>query len=237
MAKNDKIKLEKEALCLKLLKANPSASMKEVNEEVRKDFDSGVAAVVFSRLKKELSTDSVAIESDKKVATKAKPKPKAKPKSKKKAEEISVKLEETPSDKAENIEVKNASIKEDVSLDKPEKNKNAALEVETKEPEPEKEPEIEEEPEIPVEKYPFNIKIQIPNASTVFIAGSFNKWKKDEYRLEKEEGDWWVYDDKLPEGSHNYKFIVNSREWYVDFDSEIVTDDTGVSNTLVVEPT
>jgi len=218
MAKNDTIKQEKEAMCVELLKANPASTMKEVNEEIRKKFDSGVAGAIFSRLKKELaSEDGTAQTVEAKIS---KPK-KTKAKAKKEPDEISVKLEDTLEEKTELIE-------DDETV--------AKVEIHEAVKEENQEPEVEEEPEIPVEKYPFNIRIRIPEASTVFIAGTFNKWKKDEYRLEKEEGDWWVYDDKLPEGNHNYKFVVNNREWYVDFDSEIVTDDTGVSNTLVVEP-
>ena len=211
MAKDEKLKQAKETLCKELLQANPELSMKEVNVQIKEEFDSGVSSVVFSRIKKSLNNNTETdTSSPKPVEEKTAPKTEAKSQSKEEKDE-------TKSQPEEEKEI-------EVQLEVKEQSESKAEEVVEEEP----------EPEIPVEKYPFKIKVKIPEASTVFIAGSFNKWKKDEYRLEREEGDWWVYDDKLPEGEHNYKFVVNSREWFVDLDKEIVTDTTGVSNTLVV---
>jgi hypothetical protein len=224
MNSKDKIKQEKEALCMELLKADPGLGLKAINEEVRKKFDSGIAPPVFSKIKKALAEPSVEKSEEKETVELKEKKPVKK--SAKKTKEVEVKLEEesTASEQSEKAE-KTEETEETEKAEETEETEKAEAEQEV----------VEEEPEIPVEKYPFKIRIEIPGASTVFIAGSFNKWKKDEYRLEREEGDWWVYDDKLPEGEHNYKFVVNSREWFVDFDKEIVVDNTGVSNTLVVE--
>lgn len=221
MSTKEDLKQKKHELCIELLKENPELGMKDVNIVIMEKLGERIAPAGFSKAKKALSeTDAPA------------------PKKEDAAEEVKVekapkkttkKINEKPKDKEAPVELSLSEHKgsEDTI--------EASAQEKPEETVQEKVEEVEEEPEIPVEKYPFKIKIQIPNASTVYIAGSFNKWNKDEYRLEKSQDNWWVFDDELPEGEHFYKFVVNNREWFIDFDSETFTDPSGVSNKLLVE--
>ncbi|MBF0198082.1 MAG: glycogen-binding domain-containing protein [Planctomycetes bacterium] len=129
--------------------------------------------------------------------------------------------------------------------DEAQKNKERALKVkkafgssldEATEPESaqKKEVEPEPEPEPPPVMLPVNVKVKIAKASEVHIAGSFNKWKKDEYEMKKVGIREWVFDKELPEGKHNFKFVVDQNKWHIDFDRDRVIDETGVSHTIEV---
>lgn len=90
------------------------------------------------------------------------------------------------------------------------------------------------EPELSKQKYPVKLKVEIENADTVHLSGSFNHWKQEELALKKEKENIWTFDGQLPEGEHSYKYIVNNKEWYLDLNLERVTDKTGVSHPIVI---
>lgn len=52
------------------------------------------------------------------------------------------------------------------------------------------------------------------NAEKVILAGSFNNWSENAFKMEKTT-DGWSYTAKLPSGKHHYKFIVDGN-WIVD---------------------
>ncbi len=53
-----------------------------------------------------------------------------------------------------------------------------------------------------------------PEANSVILAGSFNKWKEHSHRMKKTAGGWSTTLE-LPPGKHYYKYIVDG-EWMVD---------------------
>lgn len=52
------------------------------------------------------------------------------------------------------------------------------------------------------------------DAKEVFLAGEFNNWSANGYRMRR-EGDEWIFDVHLHKGKHLYKFIVDGK-WIVD---------------------
>jgi len=61
-----------------------------------------------------------------------------------------------------------------------------------------------------------SFSIEAEPGSKVFVAGSFNNWNPTQYRL-RHDSDEGVYRIALtlPQGQHEYKFIVND-EWRPD---------------------
>jgi 1,4-alpha-glucan branching enzyme len=55
---------------------------------------------------------------------------------------------------------------------------------------------------------------QSPNAKTVIVTGSFNRWNTQGYRMAKEDGKW-ILPISLKPGKYTYKFIVDGT-WIID---------------------
>ncbi|MBS4064467.1 MAG: hypothetical protein KGZ74_07890 [Chitinophagaceae bacterium] len=65
------------------------------------------------------------------------------------------------------------------------------------------------------------------NASNVYLAGTFNKWKTDALRMKKVDSGW-IATVPLPPGKHYYKFIADD-QWMVDKDNALIEND-GMGN-------
>jgi hypothetical protein len=65
------------------------------------------------------------------------------------------------------------------------------------------------------------------NASKVFLAGTFNKWKPDALAMRKVDSGW-IATVVLPPGKHYYKFIADG-DWMVDKDNRLIEND-GMGN-------
>ncbi|MEO1627465.1 MAG: glycogen-binding domain-containing protein [Bacteroidota bacterium] len=71
-----------------------------------------------------------------------------------------------------------------------------------------------------------------PNARDVYVAGSFNDWKPDELRMQRER-DEWVLPLFLREGTHTYKFVVDG-EWVLDpSNPDVRVDEKGYENSFL----
>lgn len=53
-------------------------------------------------------------------------------------------------------------------------------------------------------------------ASTVTVAGDFNGWNTASHPMAREGGDLWVLELELTPGRHEYKFLVDGRQWWND---------------------
>ncbi|MBL8239969.1 MAG: glycogen-binding domain-containing protein [Bryobacterales bacterium] len=53
------------------------------------------------------------------------------------------------------------------------------------------------------------IKTYAPEASDVFLAGTFNDWNPASIRMEREPDGSWIAKLKLAPGQHEYKFFVD----------------------------
>ena len=50
-----------------------------------------------------------------------------------------------------------------------------------------------------------------PDASEVFLAGTFNDWQPDATPMAKDEAGLWTVDLELASGRHEFKFVVDGK--------------------------
>jgi type 1 glutamine amidotransferase len=62
-----------------------------------------------------------------------------------------------------------------------------------------------------------------PDATRVFLAGSFNGWNGGQYRMQRVQGGWAIY-LFLREGTHAYKYVVDGN-WIIDPGNNIARPD------------
>jgi len=58
-------------------------------------------------------------------------------------------------------------------------------------------------------------RISAPEAETVLLSGSFNDWSENSDFMEKDQTGTWKKIKTLPQGTHEYKFIVDGT-WTLD---------------------
>ncbi len=65
------------------------------------------------------------------------------------------------------------------------------------------------------------------DAGTVYVAGSFNNWKKDDpdWKMKKEDNGKWILKHVLKPGRYSYKFVVDGSKWLQDKDNPLFEDD------------
>ncbi len=86
-----------------------------------------------------------------------------------------------------------------------------------------------------VTTFRYDAKGQTP--VTVFVAGSFNSWAdsvaKGAYAMVNTQGSLWEVTQKLPEGTHQYKFVVDGK-WIPDPDNpRTAPDGFGGQNSII----
>ena len=70
------------------------------------------------------------------------------------------------------------------------------------------------------------------DAANVNLAGSFNGWSADSYRMVKKDGKWTI-SLYLKPGKYTYKFIVD-RKWILDPGNEIYeANEYGTNNSVL----
>ena len=78
------------------------------------------------------------------------------------------------------------------------------------------------------------LKLNAPNARSVFVAGSFNGWDPQRTSLHKESGGVWRTSLPLSPGRYEYRFIVDG-QWQEDPDArESVPNPHGGRNSVLV---
>jgi 1,4-alpha-glucan branching enzyme len=76
-----------------------------------------------------------------------------------------------------------------------------------------------------------------PAATSVSIAGSFNRWEPAQVRLGgPDKRGVWTITLPLSPGRYEYRFIINGNEWVLDPSAPTVDDELGGRNSLVVVP-
>lgn len=81
-------------------------------------------------------------------------------------------------------------------------------------------------------------RIHAPAAKTVSIVGSFNRWDREQDRLNGPDKDgWWSITLPLPDGRHEYLFLIDGRIWLADPHAQASADDGlgGRNSVLYVE--
>ncbi len=64
-----------------------------------------------------------------------------------------------------------------------------------------------------------------PQASSVAVAGEFNRWRPEATALRKQNGGTWVADIRLQPGTYVYMFVVDGSTWVPDPDADAYRDD------------
>jgi 1,4-alpha-glucan branching enzyme len=70
-------------------------------------------------------------------------------------------------------------------------------------------------------------------ASAVTVAGDFNGWSTITHPMERQGEDLWILEVDLPPGRHEYKFLVDGRQWWNDPEAPKVPNLWGSENSCV----
>lgn len=71
-----------------------------------------------------------------------------------------------------------------------------------------------------------------PNAQRVSVAGTFNNWNQDSFRLKKAKDGFWTGQFKLQPGRYEYRFLADGR-WENDPGSASVPNTFGSTNSIL----
>ena len=71
------------------------------------------------------------------------------------------------------------------------------------------------------------------DAGTVALAGDFNGWSATAHPMRKGPDDVWSIDVDLPPGRHEYKFLVDGKQWWNDPEAPKVPNIWGTENSCV----
>lgn len=87
--------------------------------------------------------------------------------------------------------------------------------------------------ERPVEK-PIEFVLQMPQATSAAVAGSFNGWDPKRTPLRKEAKGGWKATLWLPPGRYEYRFVVDGNQWLSDpAAKESVPNQFGSTNSVL----
>ena len=74
-----------------------------------------------------------------------------------------------------------------------------------------------------------------PDARTVAVAGSFNRWDSASHAMTgPDRRGRWTITLRLPPGGYEYRFIVNGTEWAADPGAPSIDDGFGGWNSVLV---
>jgi 1,4-alpha-glucan branching enzyme len=73
-------------------------------------------------------------------------------------------------------------------------------------------------------------------ASSVSLAGDFNGWSTIMHPMERQGERLWTLEVDLPPGRHEYKFLVDGRQWWNDPQAPKVPNLWGTENSYVEVP-
>jgi len=80
---------------------------------------------------------------------------------------------------------------------------------------------------------PVRLALKAPGADSVSVAGTFNEWSPVAMATASEDGLFQIV-LMLPQGRHEYLFLVDGVEWVVDPQATLLSDDDfGVSNAIL----
>jgi 1,4-alpha-glucan branching enzyme len=73
-------------------------------------------------------------------------------------------------------------------------------------------------------------------AKTLAVAGDFNGWSASSHPMNRGRDGVWTVEVKLLPGRHEYKFVVNGKEWWNDPSAPKVANIWGTENSYVDVP-
>lgn len=78
------------------------------------------------------------------------------------------------------------------------------------------------------------LRIFAPEATSVHVAGDFNRWSRTQNSLTRDPDGWWTIDLDLPPGLYQYRFFVDG-VWLTPSDTDAVIDDGFGGKNAVLE--
>lgn len=82
-------------------------------------------------------------------------------------------------------------------------------------------------------KQEIEFTLRAPQASSIFLAGTFNNWKTDSLAMKKGRDGVWKIRIKMAPGRYEYKFFVDG-EWSQDISgSDAVANAFGTRNRVI----
>lgn len=63
----------------------------------------------------------------------------------------------------------------------------------------------------------FVFRVYLPQASEVQLVGSFTNWRDRGVAMTREDTGWWTAAVPLPEGDHDFCYLVNGSTWLADY--------------------
>jgi hypothetical protein len=70
-----------------------------------------------------------------------------------------------------------------------------------------------------------SMRLYAPDAGSVSVAGTFNKWSTDAHRMTRGESGFWTITVPLEPGDYTYMFVVDGKAWVTDPEAESYRDD------------
>lgn len=63
----------------------------------------------------------------------------------------------------------------------------------------------------------FRFRIYLPHASRVELVGGFTRWRSGAVKMDRQEPGWWEVVFELPEGEHEFCYLVDNSVWLADY--------------------
>ena len=85
----------------------------------------------------------------------------------------------------------------------------------------------------------FRFRVYLPHAAKVELLGGFTRWRAGRLAMERQDGGWWELVTDMPEGEHEFCYLVDSSVWLADYAAHGVTLSGygGWVSKLLVRPT
>lgn len=69
----------------------------------------------------------------------------------------------------------------------------------------------------------FRFRVYLPHASRVELVGGFTRWRAGAVAMTRQEPGWWELVCAVPEGTHEFCYLVDSSVWLADYAAHGVT--------------
>ncbi len=63
----------------------------------------------------------------------------------------------------------------------------------------------------------YRFRVYLPHASKVELVGGFTQWRAAAIAMDRLEPGWWELVADIPEGEHEFCYLVDSSVWLADY--------------------
>lgn len=63
----------------------------------------------------------------------------------------------------------------------------------------------------------FRFRVYLPHASHVELLGGFTRWRAAPIQMNRQEPGWWEIVAEIPEGEHEFCYLVDYSIWLADY--------------------